>query len=486
MIAAWLGLALAALFFYPLAVALDSDIYYLQWQTADAIETAAALVVLALLLACIIFVAWPRLTRGATAVLMIVAAIPLASFAAGVARELPFGDALREAGETRGLGLGVAVVVLAGTLLGFVIWPAFLARWFRRLLVLISPVSLVVLASLIASTPRTGVLVDVERASSPLVVAERACAPLLVWLFDELSFSYLYDDDGRVRSGLPAFSRLGSNATHYLSVGGPGRETLSALPSFLAARRVRDIRVEDDRLLERLDEGDLAPFSATGGESLFGTARRLGFVTEIAGYYLAYCELLADVVDRCRSLSFYNASSPDEGMFPAGPVLTTLILWPRQFPFGLLKNLPFARHQRALVETLAAFARRPVAAQPPVFRFVHFSVPHLPFVFDADGYDPPFDPLQTASDTEYAQQVQYVDRLLGELVDQLRRDGAYDRTTIVILADHGYRFGGRERDPLHIPFIVKRPGQQQRVDVRSELQGEMLLKDILQGACRPD
>jgi arylsulfatase A-like enzyme len=152
-------------------------------------------------------------------------------------------------------------------------------------------------------------------------------------------------------------------------------------------------------------------------------------------------------------------------------------------PFGLLKHPPFARHQREMVAELSAFARRPIGQRPATFRFVHFSIPHLPYVFGEEGFDPPFNPLETSRDDGYAAQVLYVDRLVGELMDDLKRAGAYDGTTIVVLADHGYRFGGRKRDPLQIPFIVKRAGQQSREEVRAERQGEVLLREILQDSC---
>lgn len=110
-------------------------------------------------------------------------------------------------------------------------------------------------------------------------------------------------------------------------------------------------------------------------------------------------------------------------------------------------------------------------------------MPHLPFVFDFDGYDPPFNPLRTQPDDHYVRQLRFVDRLFGDLVDQMRRDGTYERTTLVLLADHGYRFGGRERDPLHIPFIVKTAGQAARVDVTTPIPGEQLLKQIVERSC---
>ncbi|OFW00428.1 MAG: hypothetical protein A3I61_04810 [Acidobacteria bacterium RIFCSPLOWO2_02_FULL_68_18] len=481
-VSAWLGLALAALFFYPLAAAVTFDIYYLQWQTADLAETAAVLAVLATACAGIVFAVWPRSTRLATATLVLISILPLASFAAGLSRQLPYQEALIAIGENRALDLGASVLVAVAAAMTLLLWPAVFGRWFRRLLVLVSPVSLVVLANLGASVARADVVVRIDREPAVTAALERTCAPVLALLFDELSFSYVYDDAERIRRELPALGRLGSRATHYLSVGAPGRETRDALPSFLAARRVREIEVDDGGLLERQDDGSLTPFRAATPDGLFGTARRLGFRTEMAGYYLAYCDMLAELADTCRSRSFYNVSAP-EAFSLFDPLRTTFVLWPRQLPFGLLKNPPFAAHQRELVNELVAFARRPTTERPPVFRFVHFSVPHLPFVFDAEGYDPPFDPLQTSPDAAYVRQVEYVDRIVGDLVAVLERAGVYDRTTLVVLADHGYRFGGRERDPLHIPFIVKKPGQAVREDVRTGLQGEVLLKDVLEGAC---
>jgi len=482
-VSAWLGLALAALFFYPLAAEFDADIYYLQWQARDLVEAAVAVTALALVLSGIIFAVWRRSSRAATAVLLAVAALPLASFAAGVSRQLPFDDTIRAAWEYRPVVIAVLLAAAGGVGLAFLAWPQLFGRWFRRLLVLVSPVSLVVLGGFITSAARTDMVLAFERAPRAAAAVQRACTPVLALLFDELSFSYLYDDAGRLRPEFPEFSRFGRASTHYLSVRAPGSETLAALPSLLAARRVERIEVADEGLMEFMGAGRLVPFSAAEPDGLFATAQRLGLSTEMAGYYLAYCDLLADLVDTCQSLSLYNVSSTGGRFSPANPVLTTLILWPRQFPFGLLKSPAFARHQRQMVEELVAFARRPMGVDPPVFRFIHFSVPHLPFVFDAEGYDPPFDPLQTATDEGYVRQVRYVDRVLGDLLEGMRRAGTYDRTAIIVFADHGYRFGGRERDPLHVPFVVKMAGQQSQANERAAFQGEVLLKQVLQGAC---
>ena len=77
-----------------------------------------------------------------------------------------------------------------------------------------------------------------------------------------------------------------------------------------------------------------------------------GWVFGLIGIYSG--SLLGHLVDECRSLSFYNMSGVNEGFSPLSPIMTALIMWPRQFPFGVVKNVPFARLQRGLVEELSA------------------------------------------------------------------------------------------------------------------------------------
>ena len=70
----------------------------------------------------------------------------------------------------------------------------------------------------------------------------------------------------------------------------------------------------------------------------------------------------------------------------------------------------------------------------------------------------------------YLLQLGYTDRLLGKLLDKLKRTGTYDNTLILVGADHGYswdvgvadrrRFRQRSIDEVApVPFFIKAPGQ---------------------------
>jgi phosphoglycerol transferase MdoB-like AlkP superfamily enzyme len=145
-----------------------------------------------------------------------------------------------------------------------------------------------------------------------------------------------------------------------------------------------------------------------------------------------------------------------------------------------------ARLQRGIVEETRAFAERRIDPSHSVFRFVHFSVPHFPFVFTAEGFHPPFDPLRTSPDDAYVRQIEYVDCIVGDIVDRMKKAGTYDGPTIAILADHGFRFGGRESNERHIPFIVKAAGQRTAEYIAEARPAEFLLPELLERSCAPD
>ena len=132
-------------------MALDSDRYYLQWQPQDLAETAAAWTVLALMFGIAIFRLWPRSSRWTTCALTAVALVPLMSFGGGLARQLPFDDALRGLWESAAVRLGVPALVVGGFVAAVVWWPSVAAIWLRRVLLTVSPVSLVVLLTVARS-----------------------------------------------------------------------------------------------------------------------------------------------------------------------------------------------------------------------------------------------------------------------------------------------------------------------------------------------
>jgi len=124
-----------------------------------------------------------------------------------------------------------------------------------------------------------------------------------------------------------------------------------------------------------------------------------------------------------------------------------------------------------------------VASRPTLY-FLHVELPHSPFRYLPSGRQylgrteqplvgaEPGQPDAWAARQAHQRhllQVGFTDRLLGRLLARLRTNGLYDRSLVVVAADHGVAFlpGEPARAPtptnaheiVFVPFFVKAPGQ---------------------------
>lgn len=481
LVALWYGTALASLFFYPLLRAIDGDIYYLLWQPEHSQEFGVAFGLLALLLAG----AWrgldrlvssPRLQLVGTVLL---ALIPLTSFAVATVRQMPIKETLIPLMAAPGVRLWLAIGLGAVAILVLATVPGRALKAVRGGLLVMSPVSLIVAMTFL----RLG---GYHQDSPISVTATRVVAQsgnrssTFVFLFDELSYRFVYAD-GVVRPDLPHLRRLSDRATNYAAASAPGDETITSIPGLLAGRRFFDVDAEGDAIYEVLPDNRRVPLDLLGRDSLFVQARAAGFRTEVVGYYLPYCRLLTGAVDACRAFSFYNYSTIAGGFSPVNPVLTTLILWPYQPPFGMLKVPAFNRLQRGILSKTMEAAIGDLEPDTRQFRLIHFPVPHLPFVFDRDGYNPADDPMRKDAEN-YTRQLEYVDTIAGVLLGALDKAGVLESSTVVIMSDHEYRWPQKVKsEAAHIPLIVKHLGQSTRQVVTDPVRAEQVLARLITG-----
>jgi arylsulfatase A-like enzyme len=118
------------------------------------------------------------------------------------------------------------------------------------------------------------------------------------------------------------------------------------------------------------------------------------------------------------------------------------------------------RVQRSGKETLALV--KPwleTAKGRPLFLFFHVYEPHAP-------YEPP-EPFKSRHALPYDGEVAASDAVVGDLLDELRRLGIYDRAIVIVLSDHGEGLGEHGEDEhgillyrwaLHVPLFLKLPG----------------------------
>jgi hypothetical protein len=129
------------------------------------------------------------------------------------------------------------------------------------------------------------------------------------------------------------------------------------------------------------------------------------------------------------------------------------------------------------------------ATKGPSLYYLHLMLPHQPWARHPDGEiysvtDPvamtlPADDKEIAfswsdwigavSEQRHLLQAQYADELVGQIMDQLRAEGLYDDSLVVLTSDHGVSFEPRTSaryvtastvDAIaYSPLLVKRPGQ---------------------------
>lgn len=93
-----------------------------------------------------------------------------------------------------------------------------------------------------------------------------------------------------------------------------------------------------------------------------------------------------------------------------------------------------------------------------VFGFLHMYEPHTP-------YTPP-EPFASQFEDPYDGEVAYADAIVGRFLETLKSRGLYDKSTIIVLSDHGEGLGDHGeiehgvfvyRESIQVPLLVKLP-----------------------------
>jgi hypothetical protein len=356
--------------------------------------------------------------------------------------------------------------------------PALILGWF----LLLSPVSELVLPQ------------NVEEAAQARITSN---TPVVFVVFDEFDTNMLMDARQRIdATRFPHFAQLARDGTWYRNATAVNSATTLAVPSVLSGRRA-----PKDSLPTQADFPN-SVFTLLGGRYEFHAEET---ATELCPEELCGDRPRGSLRRRLRSLS------KDLGI-----VSLHLLL-----PEGLRSGLPavdrtFGDFQTGGRDSAASSPSTPPPGDPdnlgpppssvldrasavqgliggigpagdrPSFNFAHLVLPHVPWQYLPTGQQyPPGDPDVPGLQEEHWDpnpvfaklgmqrhilQVGYADRIVGQVVDRLRRAGVYDRALVIFTADHGvsYRAGQPRRAPnkenlsdiAAVPLFIKYPGQE--------------------------
>ncbi len=392
-----------------------------------------------------------RLHNGVRVVLLAVIALQLLN-------ELDLGASRYAGVDAPGWGLAL-VALIAGLGLLRLLRRSDGARMFLRFLSVAAPGALLIF---LASAPLS------EPPASPDVRASQP-VPIVMVVMDELPTTSLLSSPGRIDAArVPNFARLARAGTFYPNATTVADQTTAAVPAILSGRR----GPED---IERPDATSWPQnlFSLLDGQYRLGVTEPITRLCPLEACPAASPSTPSAV----GSLAYEAPRLALLGVAPDDPDLRSPLIG------GGDEHDPGA-DVRKFVATVQNLAR-------PTLDFLHVLTPHRPWGRLPSGriYEPPGEEdvpgevratLDLPRDRRLALnlwrahllQVGYADRLLGRVIDRLESRGMYDRTLLVVMADHGVSF--RPGEPLRdvtpgniaaiasVPLFIKQPGGRNR------------------------
>jgi hypothetical protein len=303
--------------------------------------------------------------------------------------------------------------------------------------------------------------------------------PVILVVFDELPLSSLMDKNRRIDPlRYPSFASLAGDSHWFRNATTVSDQTNYALPAILSGLYPRKNRI---------------PFFRDYPENLFTL---LGNSHDLRVYepVTKLCPEQLCGKDSSRAQSPEETSSLLYDM----ALIYFHVLLPEDITAGLpsvtqsWKN--FSRelfHQKAQQkldadrgEAFREFTRNVSVSNRPALYFIHSYLPHLPWSYLPSGKrysqstetkglrnewwsDNEIFPVQSFQ--RHLLQTGFVDRLLGELLYELKKHDMYERALIIVTADHGvsFRSGDSRRiitknnfqDILQVPLFIKTPFQ---------------------------
>ncbi len=384
-----------------------------------------------------------------------------------------------------------AVALAVGALLGVCSTALFTLRpAFRMWLSYASPAPLVFALVFLLLTPVSGlVLADGGPVAQKVTIGQPA--PVVMVVLDEFPLASLLGADDQIDADLyPHLAALQASSNTYLNATSNSPRTPYSVPSMLTGQLPA--------------EGDL-PTAATRPDNLFALLGR--------SHDLRVHELLSMCPDELCSRERRSAFDGFGSLLGNGVETFVEIVDPRgdQVTPGADRGEAVAAMRRRsgdpsrsgepsnraegsdllLPDRFSAFLDdldRPGRGGRPVFGFFHILLPHAPWLLTPTGQRYAASPglpgvldmdgeIAWEADGRFLDlarqrhllQVQYVDRMVGELMRRLTAAGTWDDALVVLTADHGvaFRAGQPRRAPTAanlselawVPLFVKQPGQ---------------------------
>ena len=322
--------------------------------------------------------------------------------------------------------------------------------------------------------------------------------PVVLVVFDQLPVSSLMNGERRIDAAhYPSFAALADDGTWYRNASAVGSQSAWAVPAILTgqypdpAKRLPSWLDHPDSVFSlmhprysmRVEEPvtQLCPAEVCGSTAQRWSLRVRAELSDLAVVYAhvvappGWSNRLPPLTDNWKN---FGVSASERVLRDYSDWQATQTRWDFSERWSARRD---ADRRTGFNDFVAAIG----SERQPALYFVHVLLPHEPYEFLPSGRSYLLDvglmglqsdgrwTSESAKVREVYQrhllQLAYVDRLVGRLVERLKETNLYERSLVVVTADHGASFAPGDSfkvptdsnyaDILSVPLIVKTPGQ---------------------------
>ncbi len=349
----------------------------------------------------------------------------------------------------------------------------------RAAFLIVSPLFLVLSIDSIWNYSHNALRTLGKGTAAGMLSARPARPNRVIWIiFDELDDRLLFKARP-ARIHLVEFDKLRQESIYADQVRTPATSTLDAVPSMFLGQTITDTRLDTATLFFKTkDNSRWTNFQSQ--PNVFRRARAQGFNTGLSGWHHPYCRILGSDLSDCSWENGGWTNNFVERYLRRSSFLTRAVylarwqaaLFAGYGDFFAPDIVTFFRESNVdVARYVTENAERMLADQKLNLVFLHFPVPHPPGIWDTSHA------RFTTANSNYIDNLQLSDYILGKLRRTLEATGDWDRSTIVVSGDHPYRATmwqgaknlrtaemvtatGFKNYPC-VPFLLKLPTQKQ-------------------------
>lgn len=350
----------------------------------------------------------------------------------------------------------------------------------------LSPIIVIYFSILITAAP-VSERIELERSHPRGMSGERPIKKILIFLFDAMSYHRTFDG-GIDAEEYPNLARAAERACVFENAYSPGNSTVISIPGIFCGE------------VGRYSFGTSRPCLVIDGvkrdiaklPNLFEDMQTKGYWTAVYTYSVPYGAFFSRGIDHFE-IRGGNRTAGKNSLLLAGKLYQKMLL--TRFGKFLQEDTKdrITDHKESLRQEqewqvwLHKTAHRRIRDDRNVVAFIHYKVPHWPYMFEREG---PKDVagVEVKSGMEwdgpgYLDNLRFADTIIGELLDTLESQPDADQTLVIITGDHSVRADPLldaldAREACHVPLIVRLPGQTESrvIETPFSLAG---LKDVL-------